>query len=195
MKNIFFLCFLISVELFSQGTELHVKQGSKNHVEFISDAPFGKFSGVTDNIDGYLYWEGNNYTTNSSLYFEVDLKTLDTGIGLRNRHMRENYLHTDKFPDASFKGKITNVTPAAQGSYNVDAEGEMFIHGVTKNIKISGLLTKSGNSDYSIKTNFNIKLSSYKIDIPSIMMVKLSEVIELQLNFNLLAVNKTEGKK
>jgi len=195
MKNILFLCFLISAELFSQGTELHVKQGSMNHVEFISDAPFGKFSGVTDNIDGYLYWEGNNYIANSSLYFEVDLKTLDTGIGLRNRHMRENYLQTDKFPNASFKGKITNVTPAAQGAINVDAEGEMFIHGVTKNIKISGLLTKSGNSDYNIKTNFTIKLSSYNIDIPSIMMVKLSEVIELKLNFNLLAVNKTEGEK
>ena len=195
MRNLLFLCLLISVELFSQGTELHVKQGSKNHVEFISDAPFGKFSGVTDNIDGYMYWDGNNYTTNSSFYFEVDLKTLDTGIGLRNRHMRENYLQTDKFPDASFKGKITNVTPAAQGSFNVDAEGEMFIHGITKYIKISGVLTKSNNSDYSIKTNFNIKLSSYNIEIPSIMMVKLSEVVELQLNFNLLAVNKTEGKK
>jgi len=195
MRKILFVCLLISVEFFSQGTELHVKQGSKNHVEFISDAPFGKFSGVTENIDGYMYWEGNNYTTNSSLYFEVDLKTLDTGIGLRNRHMRDNYLQTDKFPDASFKGKITNVTPAAQGSFKVDADGEMFIHGVTKYIKISGVLTKSGNSDYNLKTNFSIKLSSYNIDIPSIMMVKLSEVIELQLNFNLFSVNKAEGKK
>ncbi|NCQ17955.1 MAG: YceI family protein [Ignavibacteria bacterium] len=195
MRKILFVCLLISVEFFSQGTELHVKQGSKNHVEFISDAPFGKFSGVTENIDGYMYWEGNNYTTNSSLYFEVDLKTLDTGIGLRNRHMRDNYLQTDKFPDASFKGKITNVTPAAQGPFKVDADGEMFIHGVTKYIKISGVLTKSGNSDYNLKTNFSIKLSSYNIDIPSIMMVKLSEVIELQLNFNLFSVNKAEGKK
>jgi len=195
MRKILFVCLLISVEFFSQGTELHVKQGSKNHVEFISDAPFGKFSGVTENIDGYMYWEGNNYTTNSSLYFEVDLKTLDTGIGLRNRHMRDNYLQTDKFPDASFKGKITNVTPAAQGPFKIDAEGEMFIHGVTKYIKISGVLTKSGNSDYNLKTNFSIKLSSYNIDIPSIMMVKLSEVIELQLNFNLFSVNKAEGKK
>jgi len=195
MRTILFVCLLISVEFFSQGTELHVKQGSKNHVEFISDAPFGKFSGVTENIDGYMYWEGNNYTTNSSLYFEVDLKTLDTGIGLRNRHMRDNYLQTDKFPDASFKGKITNVTPAAQGPFKVDADGEMFIHGVTKYIKISGVLTKSGNSDYNLKTNFSIKLSSYNIDIPSIMMVKLSEVIELQLNFNLFSVNKAEGKK
>jgi len=195
MRKILFVCLLISVEFFSQGTELHVKQGSKNHVEFISDAPFGKFSGVTANIDGYMYWEGNNYTTNSSLYFEVDLKTLDTGIGLRNRHMRDNYLQTDKFPDASFKGKITNVTPAAQGPFKVDADGEMFIHGVTKYIKISGVLTKSGNSDYNLKTNFSIKLSSYNIDIPSIMMVKLSEVIELQLNFNLFSVNKAEGKK
>jgi len=195
MKKILFVCFLITMELAAQGTELQVKQGAKNHVEFISDAPFGKFEGVTDNLDGYMYWEGNNFTANSSLYFEVDLNTLDTGIGLRNRHMRENYLHTDKYQYAFFKGKITNVTGAAQGAFNVDAEGSMFIHGVTKNIKISGVLAKTGDNDYNLKTKFNIKLSSYNIEIPSIMFVKISEVIELHLNFILMAANKSEGKK
>src|SRR5215510_6095422 len=31
--------------------------------------------------------------------FAVDLRTLDTGIGLRNEHLRENYLEVEKGPE------------------------------------------------------------------------------------------------
>lgn len=195
MKTVVIVYMLLAVTFITQGTELHVKQGAKNQVVFVSDAPFGKFEGTTNNIDGYLYWENNILTANSSLYFEVDLNTLDTGIGLRNRHMRENYLQTDKYRFASFKGKITNVTAVSQGSFKVDVDGAMTIHGVTQSIKITGTLAKTDESSYNLKSDFTVKLSSYNIEIPSIMMVKLSEVIELHLNFNLQEVIKPEGKK
>ena len=31
--------------------------------------------------------------------FSVDLRTLDTGIGLRNAHLRDNYLEVSRGPD------------------------------------------------------------------------------------------------
>lgn len=89
-------------------TELQVDHTKKNLVRFISDAPIENFEGITNNIDGYIYFEQEDFTNNSELYFEVDLRTIDTGIGLRNRHMRDNYLETDQYPFTFFSGKIGN---------------------------------------------------------------------------------------
>ena len=36
----------------------------------------------------------------SVVKFTVPLASLETGIGLRDRHMREKYLQVDKYPDA-----------------------------------------------------------------------------------------------
>ena len=85
---------------------INVDKSAENMVKFISDAPIEDFEGVTSSIDGYLFWEGDDLLNQSELYFEVDLNTVDTGIGLRNRHMRENYLHTDKFPKTHFTAKL-----------------------------------------------------------------------------------------
>jgi len=35
--------------------------------------------------------------------FDVDLNTLDTGIGMRNNDMKEDFLETGKYPSATFK--------------------------------------------------------------------------------------------
>ena len=140
----FSILFLISFFILPQilsSTEYQVDKSKQNLVKFISDAPIEDFEGVTDNIDGYIYFEGENLTEKSEIYFEVDLRTIDTGIGLRNRHMRENYLHTDKFPKAQFKGKIISAEKVSDYQNSVTAEGEMKIHGVAKPLKIKGFTT------------------------------------------------------
>ena len=38
--------------------EYHVDKERENQVKFISDAPLEDFEGVTDKIDGYIFWEG-----------------------------------------------------------------------------------------------------------------------------------------
>jgi polyisoprenoid-binding protein YceI len=163
--------------------EYHVDKSRENQVKFISDAPIEDFEGVTDQIDGFLYWEGDNITHNNSFYFEVDLNTLDTGIGLRNRHMRENYLHTDQYPFTYYKGKIIKVDKVSESEINMQSEGEIFIHGVTKSLSVEGTMIKEKEGLYQIKTNFNVALSDFNIEIPSIMFYKIDENMELELDF------------
>ena len=167
----------------SNSTEYQVDKSKRNLVKFISEAPIENFEGVTDNIDGYIYWEGENFTDKSDIYLEVDLRTIDTGIGLRNRHMRDNYLHTDKYPTAQFKGKIISADKLSDYQYNLSVEGEMKIHGVSKPLKLNGLMNKTTDG-YFIKTNFEVKLSDYNIEIPKLMFMKINEVIKLELNFH-----------
>jgi polyisoprenoid-binding protein YceI len=178
--------FIISlIFCFSQAIagEYHVDQTQENLVKFISDAPIENFEGVTDKIDGYLFWEGDDITNNSALYFEVDLNSIDTGIGLRNRHMRENYLHTDKYPITHYKGKITKVDSVSESQFKVSAEGEIFIHGINKSLSVEGTLIKETPDIFHIKTEFVVALSDFEIEIPSIMFYKIDENMQLVLDF------------
>ncbi len=170
--------------LLANGAEWQVEKSDKNLVKFISDAPIEEFEGVTSSIDGYLYWEGEDLLNKSELYFEVDLNTLDTGIGLRNRHMRENYLETEKYPTTHFKGAIVKAEKQEDGTYRVLVQGKMFIHGVERMKSIKGVLTFNGTS-MQIASDFDVKLSDYNIPIPSIMFYKINEIMALKLNFML----------
>ena len=180
MKRFILTVFLMTGVVFSG--EYQVNKDKNNVVKFISDAPIENFEGVTDKIDGYIYWEDSVLTKNSEFYFEVDLNSLDTGIGLRNRHMRDNYLETDQFPLTHYKGKIISSTVLNDTTISADAEGVIFIHGVEQPLSVKTNLFKQTNG-YRIQTRFNVKLSDFKIEIPSIMFYKINENMDLRCDF------------
>ena len=176
-----FVLFLLMTGVVLAG-EYHVDKDKSNMVKFISDAPIEDFEGVTDQIDGYLYWADSDMTNKSEMYFEVDLNALDTGIGLRNRHMRENYLETDQYPVTHFRGKIIRASVVDDTLTTVQANGNIFIHGIEKPLEVTGQLINKQDG-YRIKTSFNVKLSDFEIEIPSIMFYKIDENMDLQLDF------------
>jgi polyisoprenoid-binding protein YceI len=185
MWMLFVLMFLTGSVL-AQTVEYHVDTRANNVVKFISSAPIEDFEGVTKRIDGYVLHQGTELTDNSDVYFEVDLRTLDTGIGLRNRHMREDYLHTDKFPYARYKGSIVRVQRSGRDN-TVAVRGTMDIHGVTRQMDINATLTLTNNG-YRVKSSFQIKLPDHDIPIPRFMFLKISEVMRLELDFHLKKV-------
>ena len=187
--RVFALICLAGLSL--QAVEWNVDTQAKHQIKFISRAPLEEFEGVTDYIDGYIYWEGDSLFGNpNELYFEVDLRTLDTGIGLRNRHMRENYLETDRWPMAVFRGRVSRVVrlDTSLTAYQATAEGTLSIHGVERNITIEGTVFFPEENRMRIQARFQVKLPDYKIKIPRIMFFKLSEIIRLELDFYLIKV-------
>ena len=188
MKNptLLFALLLIFQTLFA--VESHVDSTKLNIVKFISDAPIENIEGITNKIDGYIYWDDDDVTAKSQMYFEIDLNSLDTGIGLRNRHMRDNYLETDKFPITWFKGKVVNLTKKTDSEFDLSADGTIFIHGVERPISVEGKMTKNDKS-YRIQTNFEIELSDFNIKIPSLMFYKINETIKIELDFYVVTID------
>lgn len=180
MKRLILLLCLLTGVIYSG--EYHVNKDKNNVVKFVSDAPIEDFEGITDRIDGYLYWEESDLTKKSDIYFEVDLNALDTGIGLRNRHMRENYLETDQYPITFFKGKIIKSNVANDTTTSVEAQGVIFIHGIEQPLILTAKLINNTDG-YRIQTNFIVKLSDFEIEIPSIMFYKINENMDLHLDF------------
>ena len=85
-------------------TEYRVKAGAPNKVVFVSKAATETFEGKTDKIDGTITFDPASPVDSVMVQLDVDMKSLDTGLGKRNTHMQENHLECDKYPKATFKG-------------------------------------------------------------------------------------------
>lgn len=167
--------------------EYNVDRAAKNNVTFVSDAPIEDFDGVTDAIDGYVILNCHELDQGDScvggeFYFEVDLASLDTGIGLRNRHMRENYLETDDYPYASYSGTVERIVHNVDRDFTVYVSGVMSIHGVDKEMEIHSRVVPGGLG-LNVQTEFTVSLTDFDIEVPSLMFMKISEEIALKLNF------------
>ena len=182
-----------------QAVEYHVDTTLPRTVKFISEAPLENFEGVTSRIDGYSMIPlgslplGKGYD-NSRFYFEVDLNALDTGIGLRNRHMRENYLETDQYPFAQYVGRVSEVSQGQDTSLLISTMGEFTIHGVKR--AMAGTITAVKERDrYHVRTQFPVALPDHKIKVPKLMFMKISDTVQVQLDFYLLPItNSGEGR-
>lgn len=169
--------------------EYHVDQEAPRRVVFVSSTTLDEFEGVTDAIDGYVVLDGGGVRATrepgpNEIYFEVDLASMDTGIALRNRHMRENYLEVEDHPWATFSGRIDRIEPGERGAFRVYARGEFAVHGVTRERALPCQATPAGEA-FDVECIFPVLLEDHDIEIPSVMFMKLAPEVRLQLRFTL----------
>jgi polyisoprenoid-binding protein YceI len=168
--------------------ELQVDLEQPRLVRFISQTTLEEFDGHTENIDGFVLLPGGlspgEGHPGSQLYLEVDLASIETGIGLRDRHMRENYLETDRYPWATYSAEIISVESAPGDSYSVLARGRLGIHGVEREGEIQ-CTVRSTSPPHRVSCDFPVLLGDHAIEIPRLMFLKLAEEVQLQVEFTL----------
>ena len=80
-------------------------------------------------------WELMVIDDGSKVTITVPLTELDTGIDLRNKHMREKYLDTAKYPDAVLVVDRSTIQLPAEGKrVTGKGKGKMTIRGKTKDV-------------------------------------------------------------
>ncbi len=183
-----FACLLLCSPLAVHGGEWHVdKKAAGNQVAFTSKVVALTFTGTTDKIDGFVYWDGDSlFAPQGQLHFEVDLASFDTGIGKRDRDMRQ-VLDTDKWPKAVYQGQIAQHTAvdSTVAAYRVKTKGILSLHGVDRPLEVPGtVVVAEGRSN--IEAAFTIKLADYNIEAPSLAaFVKVSQEIAIEVSFYL----------
>ncbi len=153
----------------------------KANISFISKAELEVIKASSDQIQGLL-----DPSTNK---FAFSLKILSFNgfnSGLQREHFNEKYLESERFPTASFSGKIIEeIDIRKDGTYNVRAKGDFEIHGVKQTRIIKSKLSISGGK-VSIDTNFIVPLSDHDIMIPKIVGQKIATEIEVTFNATLV---------
>lgn len=167
----------------------------RNVIKFISKAPLETIEGKTGQIDGTIEVDLSDANTAAG-QFEVDLTTVKTGIEMRDQHMREGYLHTDSFPKAVFKLiKVTKAgqKPLADGQpVEIEAQGELTIHGITRPVAVSGTVTFLKESEQTqarlpgdllhIDVGAPILLSDFKVERPQFVILKVNDKVDIRVD-------------
>ena len=120
---------------------------------------------------------------------DMEFQLLVKGFHFKKASMQDHfnepdYMDSDKYPKAVFKGKIKNIsviTFSKNGVYNITVEGDLTIHGVTQKINCSGTVTVNGEK-LNAKTIFTIKLKDYKVSVPSIVTKRVAETIQVTVD-------------
>ncbi len=167
----------------AMGQKYVTKTGS---IKFFSDAPMEKIEAYNNQVNAALD------TETGDLVFKVLMKSFTFEKALMQEHFNENYVESDKFPNATFVGKITNAGEIGfqkGGTFDAQVEGKLTIHGVTRSVKELGSLTVSDGKILTTSV-FPIKLSDYEIKIPKTVASNISESVEITVEVSLAILNQ-----
>ncbi|MFM2207855.1 MAG: hypothetical protein RL213_1830 [Bacteroidota bacterium] len=123
--------------------------------------------------------------TSGAMQFSISMTAFVFEKALMGEHFNENYVESEKFPKAEFKGNVINmksVDLAKNGTYPVDVKGSLTIHGVTKEVDAKGTLTVMDGAIVAGKSEFKILLSDYKIEVPNLVTDKVSKEARIKID-------------
>lgn len=112
--------------------------------------------------------------------FSVLMKGFEFAKGLMQDHFNENYVESDKFPKATFTGVINEKVPLVleDGKHVWKVSGTMVLHGVTKPL-IAEIKVSINKGVVVVETAFGLNIVEYGIKIPTIMVEKISEKVQV----------------
>jgi len=173
--------FLFAISCMIAGTSLF---GQEN---FITKTGYIKFYSHTkiEDITAENHKVGSILNAKSGeMVFTLLMTDFEFEKKLMEEHFNENYVESEKFPKATFKGSVSNnetVDYSKPGVYNVTVEGNMTIHGVTNEVSAEGTIEvlKDG-----VKANSLFKLNpeDYGIEIPKVVREKIANDLEITVD-------------
>ena len=121
--------------------------------------------------------------TKGKMAISILMKSFLFEKALMQEHFNENYVESDKYPKATFKGKILNFNSLKESETKLDIKGVISIHGKTKEIIVSANATKSEDT-IQLQGEFNLKVADFDIKIPSVVAKNIAKEIKVSFQFN-----------
>lgn len=157
-KSLVLTILLITPSAFAQQKNLKV---------YVTLFPAGDFIAATTDITGYA--EMVSATEVKAKDIKINLKSLKTGMELRDDHAKNKYLEVAKYPEA--------VLVSATGK-NGKGSGVLRLHG--KDAKVDGTYELLGGNKF-LKAEFKTKLSSYDIKEINYKGVGVDDEIKVEI--------------
>ena len=184
MKKYWILLILV-LGFFFQG--LSQTYLTKNGIiRFYSDAPLEKIEAVNQQVNTALLVPTGDF------FFKVLIKSFNFEKAMMQEHFNANYLESDKYPEATFLGKITNIKEinfTKDGIYPATVDGKLTIHGQTQLVKQNGTI-EIKNGAATAKAKFNILLSDYNISVANSLVDKIAKSIEVTVEMRMTELSK-----
>lgn len=177
MKKYLLLISLILSVCCSTAQKIYTKNGN---ISFFSKTSLENISADNNQVTSIL----NQQT--GEMQFSVLIKSFHFKKALMEEHFNENYMESDKYPKAIFKGSVSDINKvnfSKDGSYPVIVNGDLTMHGITNKVSVPGTIAVKSGLVAAI-SSFKIKLADYKISVPKIVKDNIAESIDISVNCN-----------
>ena len=143
----------------------------------------GSFEAKTDAIRGTVTLAASAAVFGGEL--AVDLSTLDTGIGLRNEHLRRTYLEVGRGPgfDRAVLSEIRlgdGDPRGVQGKSHFS--GTFLLHGTKRPIAGAATVRQEGNA-VRVEASFPVTVSEFGIEKPQYLGVGVRDQVNVTVMF------------
>lgn len=153
--------------------------GKTYNISFFSDGPVEDIAAVSKSAQMVL-----NASTNE-IALKVSIKSFDFDKELMEEHFNEKYMESDKFPNATFSGKIRDtINYKVDGIYTVTVVGKLTMHGVEKPRTIQGTLTIKGGELF-VDCKFTVALKDHAIEVPTLVAQNIAETVDVTIKTTL----------
>jgi polyisoprenoid-binding protein YceI len=180
MKKIGSLYLLIILFTFANYSLEAQKIGIKSStISFFSDGLLEDIAAVNTASQAILN------LVDGAFVLRIPITSFEFPNQLMQEHFNENYLESEKFPTATFKGKLDRTFEMGNiANTTFEAQGELMIHGITQErtlvIDISD--EKKG---IKVKGKFDVALEDHDVEIPSLLFQKIAEIVAVDIEIHL----------
>ena len=182
MKKVIFLAGF-AVFLFANQAQSQIFLTKQGKIHFFSKTKVEVIEAANKTANAVIY------ASSGKVEWGVTIKGFRFEKALMEQHFNENYMESEKFPKATFKGKINDLSSvnfAKDGTYNTSATGDMTIHGVTKQMTVPGQIIVKGGS-VQVKSKFDVYYDDFKIEIPGVVRENFTKSMAVDLDATLEA--------
>lgn len=159
---------VLSLSGFSQ-----VYIGEKTKISFFSETKMENID-ATNTVTKPVF-----SASNGAFVVQVQHTAFVFKSAFMQEHYNENYMESEKFPFATFKGKVKEtIDYTKDGTHNVTMEGTLDMHGVVLPRTITGTITIKGGI-ITFDSTFDVKVADHKIKVPSLYVEKIAENIKV----------------
>ena len=175
INRFFFLA--LGLLLAAQGLQAQKYFTRTGKLSFYSEAPLEKIEATSQKVTSVMDIESGK------MEFAALIKTFQFEKALMQEHFNENYMESDKYPKAKFKGQIVDLDQVdftSDGSYPVKVSGDLTIHGVTQAVTVQGLINvKDGK--ISATSEFEVLLDDYDISVPKVVRDNIAKNVLIKV--------------
>ncbi len=167
-----FVLILISPIISAQ----KVYMADKGEITFYSYSPVEDIKATSTQVNSIIN------TTTGEVAFIIPMRSFHFAKALMEEHFNEKYIESEKYPQATFKGKINEKADFSKnGILQLTVTGKINIHGKEKEIIESGEIEVLSDK-LILKMEFNVALAEYDIKIPQLLFNNIADTINIKMN-------------
>lgn len=119
----------------------------------------------------------------SQITFTAVIKNFQFKRDLMKEHFNSNYMESDRYSKAVFKGIIEkfDLKIVTETEKVFQIKGKLTIHGQTRMITVNAKIKKV-NTGIHINSHFTLNTDDFNIEIPSIVIAKISKNVNTKID-------------